>query len=323
MITHALQLMGNYWLEEIQPEDLLVLKQLPGLAEALSDDQADALTDLAVEYQRLFGFNLPPYESVFIDPSAMLNAPATARVERLYQQAGWAPPAGVRYAAPDHIGLELLALADMPQTDMLAAPPLLINHLALWAPIFLLTLERLDPHPFYARLAELTQALILETLPDNPLPPGIDPFPSLPPAPVYRGTYQPAPGQPELEVEALKGQPIQGDSLRQVLDHLLIPRQAGLYLTRQDLAAAALALELPGVVGDRGHTLKTVLQLAAQYELLSELFEQLVNLCQREISAYGDLERDNPAWAAYAKAWQQRLENTIQFLRQLDLQAMA
>ncbi len=326
MISQALQMIGNYWLEEIRSEDLPLLAQLPGLAETLAGAQPGELIDLAVEYQRLFGFNLPPYESIFIDPSAMLNAPATVRVQQRYLQAGWAPPAGVRFAAPDHLGLELLALADtLQQTDLPAAgyPPLLTAHLALWAPVFLLTLNRLKPHPFYAHLAELTLGLILETLPEDPLSIGANPFPSLPPAPIYRGTYQPPPGQFALEAEELGEQPRQGKSLREVLERLLVPRQAGLYLTRQDLAAVAMELDLPRVVGDREHMLKTLLQLAAQYELLSELFEQLVGLCQSNAADYVDLAQTNPVWAVYAKAWQARLDTTIQFLRQLDLQAMA
>jgi len=323
VIPQALQLAGGYWLEEIRLEDLPVLTQLPGLAETLTDVQPDSLIELAVEYQRLFGFNVPPYESVFIDPSGMLNAPATTRIQQRYLQAGWTPPAKVRFAAPDHLGLELVALADILQkTKLPVDQPLLTAHLALWAPVFLLTLNRLDPHPFYARLAELTLALILETLPETPLPVGVDPFPSLPPAPVYRGTYQPPPGKPALKAEELPEQSLQGDSFHQVLRHLLIPRQAGMYLTRQDLAAAAMALDLPVVVSDREHMLKSVFQLAAQYELLGELFEQLVSLCQSSASAYSDLAQSNSTWTVYADAWQRRLESTIWYLRQLDLQAI-
>jgi len=324
MISPALQLIGGYWLEEIRPADLPILEQLPGLAETLPGAEQGSLTDLAVEYQRLFGFNLPPYESIFIDPSAMLNAPASARVQQRYRQAGWTPPAGRRFAAPDHLGLELHALAyALQQPDPSAGLPLLTTHLALWAPVFLLTLERLDPHPFYARLGELTLALILETLPADPLPVDADPFPSLPPAPVYRGTYQATPGQPLPNAAELHEEPPSGENPRQALRRLLTPRQAGLYLTRQDLAAAARALELPGGVGDREHMLTTLFQSATQYELLPGLFAHLVSLCQESSSAYSDLEQAYPAWSVYAHAWRARLEGTIQFLRQLDLQALA
>lgn len=324
MISPALRLLGGYWLEEIRPADLPTLAQLPGLAETLPGAGPAALTELAVEYQRLFGFNLPPYESVFVDPSGMLNAPATALVQRSYVQAGWAPPSGARFGAPDHLGLELLALADSLQMpDPLADLPLLTYHLALWAPVFNLTLERLDPHPFYARLGELTLALILEALPAEPLPLGTDPFPRLPPAPLYRGTYQAPTEQSTSQADAPQENTQQGESLRQVLSHLLTPRLAGLYFTRQDLVAAGIALQLPGGVGDRRHMLKTLLQLAAQYELLPGLFEHLARLCQSAASSYAELAQANPAWTVYEQAWQSRLDDTIQFLHQLDLESIS
>jgi len=73
----ALRLLGHFWLEEIKADDAETIAALPELAQTLPHIDSAALTDLAAEYQRLFGFNLPPYESVFIDPSVMLMAPAT------------------------------------------------------------------------------------------------------------------------------------------------------------------------------------------------------------------------------------------------------
>jgi hypothetical protein len=119
----------------------------------------------------------------------MLMAPATTRIQTLYQQAGWQPPAGTRTGAPDHIGLEMLALADMlDRNNQSAAVRLYVNHLALWVPSFIFTLKRLRPHPFYQTLADLTLDLILATLPEDKVPENGDPFPELPPPPVYRGS---------------------------------------------------------------------------------------------------------------------------------------
>ena len=111
-VADSFCILGYFWLEEVRSDDAATIAGLPELAHALGSTDAVALTDLAVEYQRLFGSNLPPYESVFVDPTAMLMAPATSRVRALYQQAGWTPPADVRAGALDHLGLELLALAD-------------------------------------------------------------------------------------------------------------------------------------------------------------------------------------------------------------------
>ncbi|MDX1524045.1 MAG: molecular chaperone TorD family protein, partial [Anaerolineae bacterium] len=144
----ALRVLGYFWLEEVRPDDAGTIALLPDLAGTLPNYEPDTLDQLAVEYQRLFGFNLPPYESVFIDPSVMLMAPATQLVQQLYQAGGWVPPTDTRAGAPDHLGIELLALADWldaGRTDL--AEQLHLFHLAVWVPPFMLALTSLRPHP--------------------------------------------------------------------------------------------------------------------------------------------------------------------------------
>ena len=165
-ITTAYRILGHFWLEEIKADDADTIAALPELAQTVPNTAAGTLTGLAVEYHRLFGFNLPPYESVFIDPSSMLMSPATERVQALYRQGGWQLPPNVRAGAPDHVGAELLALAhwlDSSHLDL--AHRLHTRHLALWAPVFTTTLWRLTPHPFYQTLGTLTVAMLLSTLP--------------------------------------------------------------------------------------------------------------------------------------------------------------
>ncbi|HBY93970.1 MAG TPA: hypothetical protein DEP84_08405, partial [Chloroflexi bacterium] len=147
-VADAFRILGHFWLEEVRPDDIATIAALPELGDALPETGAAALDDLAVEYQRLFGFNLPPYESVFIDPSAMLFAPVTARVQALYRRGNWSPPADVRVGAPDHLGLELLALADgLADGRHEFARRLHAEHLALWVPPLIQALRRLAPQP--------------------------------------------------------------------------------------------------------------------------------------------------------------------------------
>jgi TorA maturation chaperone TorD len=317
-LAPALRILSHFWLEELRTDDLPLLQALPELAETLPQTGVDELTDLSAEYQRLFGFNLPPYESVFIDPSAMLMAPATERVQQLYRQVGWTPPPETRTGGPDHLGLELLALADwLEQGQSELATRLQTGHLALWAPVFILTLRRLDPHPFYTRLAELTLDLMLATLPARPLPPDADPFPDLPLPPKFRGTEE---NWPPAEFDPEEGEPdqlvplsLRDDSqesipgLRSVLNRLLAPRQAGLYLTRQDIARLGHRLDLPGAMGDRYRMLETLFRSARQYELLPSLVGQLSGLIEQTEADYAALADEYPAWGVYAGAWQNRL----------------
>jgi TorA maturation chaperone TorD len=315
-IPQALRLLGQFWLEEVKMEQIETIAALPELARALPSRDETALTDLAVEYQRLFSFNLPPYESIFIDPSAMLMAPAALRVQALYRQAGWQPPAGARVGAPDHLGLELLALADGMQFKPEFGRQLLSHHLALWGPPLILTLHRLKPQPFYAALAELTLELILALLPE---PAQLSPdelFPALPPPPVYRGTGPlPAAVEAEETAETERGEPVNSDeeaelSLRALIRRLLSPRETGLYFSREDLARIGYTLALPGVMGERHRMLDHLFHQAGQYELLPALFEQLDRHFEEARQAYAHLAAGYPHWQPYAEAWQARLAAT-------------
>lgn len=312
--SEALRILGHFWLEEVRPDDLETIAALPEFAQTLPQAGAAMLTELAVEYQRLFGFNLPPYESVFIDPSVMLLAPATARVQALYQQAGWIPPAKVRAGAPDHLGLELLALAEWQGAAGLkreqAARQLQTKHLALWAPAFMLSLRRLSPHPFYALLGELTLDLLLSTLPPPLEPakplgetkPPPDPFPILPPPPVYRDSETRSDFNPPASAE---GEAPSG--WRDGVKRLLVPRESGLFITREDMARLSRSLDLPAVMGERAYMLETLFRLAGQYDLVPALLNQIRQLLIETDATYRAWAADYPFWTPYAQAWCRRV----------------
>jgi TorA maturation chaperone TorD len=329
-IPEAFRLLARFWLEEVRPDDLTLISALPELAQALPTHDSDTLSDLAVEYQRLFGFNLPPYESVFVDPSAMLMAPATSRVQTLYRQADWTPPPGARSGAPDHLGLELTALADWMENGWNhLARQLHTRHLALWVPAFTQALHHLAPHPFYANLGSLTLELLLVTLPPDPVPCDVDPFPDLPPPPTYQDHGMSSPpsavqdvgSQPETEYtdspptdeaqETVIG-------LREIVRHFLTPRDAGLYLTRDYLVRISHALDLPGVMGDRSRMLETLFRLAGQYDLAPTLFDQLAGILEEARVTYYAWADEHPVWAPYAQAWASRLVSTRATLNSLN-----
>lgn len=340
-ITKALRLLSHFWLEEVHSDDLATIAVLPELAETLPQADAAAVTDLAVEFQRLFGFNLPPYESIFVDPAAMLLAPATARIQALYRQAGWAPPAHARVGAPDHVGLELLALADMQaraeakEEQAKLAYRLQTDHLALWVPAFVLTLRRLTPHPFYTTLGELTVDLLLTTLPsDSPFnirhlpfpvqsrrpPMGSsqlidypDPFPALPPPPVYKDRLNPDEAVSEENLDFSPAVSVElevGLGLRELVKRLLTPREAGLFLTQADLTRISRTLDLPAVRGERRSMLETLFRQAGEYELVPALLDQLRQLLAEAEAAYQCWAEEYPAWTAYSQAWRKRVTAT-------------
>jgi TorA maturation chaperone TorD len=354
------KLLGGTWLNEVRQEDVRMLAALTDLGQHLPQDTG-GLLELAVEYQRLFGFNLPPYESIFVDPSALLGAPAASLVQATYQRAGWQPPANSRTAASDHLGLQMLALADLWASAGLpsaaeayhagsGSPPALRSqdtrelgsrlesrlhaeaalalwqeHLALWAPAFLLTLRRLQPHPFYQALGESTLELLLAYLPERsslsergPAPQEL--FPELPPAPRYKANLPEADRDLERaeaeEIEAQNSPEQTGPGFKSLLRRLLAPREAGLYITRQDLAGLGLALDLPVGAGERYRMLQSLFELADQYDMLDQLLARLIGMLSDAGQDYAALARQFPAWSPYAQAWRSRLDASRQLLRQ-------
>ena len=308
LIAPAYRTLGRFWLEETTAQDADMLSALPELGQTLPGLDEAHFTDLAVEYQRLFGFNLPPYESIFIDPSGMLMSPASERVVQLYQRGGWQAPPGVRTGASDHIGLELLALADwLDRKQTAPARQMHTRHLALWVAPFVLTLQRLKPHPFYAALADLTLDLLLSTLPESTLPHPDDLFPNLPPPPVYRGTDDTMMMSDDNDDTSSPKKRDGGSPFRPLIKQLLNPREAGLFLTRTDLARLGRTLDLPASVGDRYAMLDSLFRQAMQYELVPQLLDQIGCLFSEVDRTYHQLAIDYPDWQPYAQAWRSRL----------------
>ncbi|MDQ7030471.1 MAG: molecular chaperone TorD family protein [Ardenticatenia bacterium] len=245
----------------------------------------EALTELAVDYQRLFGFGVPPYESVFLDPSAMLMAPATARVQAFYRRVGWRPPAGARVGAADHVGVELLLLADLMAAGRQAdAERLVQEHLAFWIPPLVAAVSGLNPAPFYATLADRTLEAVLSLLPGASSPVR---FPALPPPPRYEARGLPEP----------RSGPRQDDGLHEFVRALLTPREAGLYITRDDLGRLSRHVELPPVVADRRAMLMTMLRLAGQYDELPQVIEGLSRLLNHAANTYQAVAEAFPGMA--------------------------
>ena len=128
--------------------------------------------DLLDEYERLFvGPGLtpcPPYESLWQErvtgpERGRLMGAASAAVVDLYHELGL-DVAGAAHELPDHIAVELEALACAAERDDPAAArvadALLGEHLSTWVPAFCRAVEAESESPFYAALAHITGAWI-------------------------------------------------------------------------------------------------------------------------------------------------------------------
>jgi TorA maturation chaperone TorD len=150
------------------PELLPYIEALPALAGRLPP-RPDP-DELAAAHYRLFGLNVFPYESVFLDPSGLLGGRVSAQVAARYDADGYRPAADV---APDHVGHQLGLLAHLAAAEADAwedgraqiaqemqqrQQSFLAGHLARWLPPLLAALEAQDD-AFYRATAALTWEL--------------------------------------------------------------------------------------------------------------------------------------------------------------------
>jgi TorA maturation chaperone TorD len=266
--------------------ELLELAALfPSLQDYLNDDLQD-------QYSWLFEFNVYPYASVFLDPSAQLNAPWTAFVAGVYHVLGIEMQLTAGLAAVDHIAAHLEAQHILLEREAAATTvmaqesarhaqwTLLCEHILVWMPLFLAAVQRVD-HGFYHQLAELCQQVFgkhLELFKERTVP-------------LTARAFEPINfGQAEAEEQ---------------LQAWLSPAQSGIFISRQDIIRLGRLLDLPVRFAERRFMLKSLIQSAAEREGLADLFRQL----RQELSAQRqDIQRWQETWPELAGLWHNQLE---------------
>ncbi len=298
-------LLARLYLGEIDAELAAELAALPGfdalLASSPPTTHHPLLTSLAVEYQRLFGLEVYPYESLFVDDDLMLNTAATDRVVALYEDCGFEVGAA-RVGAADHLGLELRLMGELAQAEAEAAGDAarrawarrmqarcLDEHLAAWAPLCALTLARVAREPVYQLVAALTAELVTADVAEY-------------------GAQREEGGDPSAVTlhasrSALDDEPGIGALVRE----LLTPARVGLWLCRSDIRAVGQALGLPAPIGERVAMLRGLFQAAGEYEQVPALLAALDAVWTAMGESVAALVAQSPGWSGYASPWQARL----------------
>ncbi len=267
---------------------------LPDLA-ALVGEQPEAL---AIAYETVFGRNVYPYESLYRDEELMLNTEAASRVAAFYAECAFTPTTTV--GAPDHLGLELIFLARLMATEVTAsaagdqalqrwarqrAAAFLHTHLAVWTPIWASAVQRVADHAFYRTLAALVIDLIgseLERLAGE----------------YVRATelipLHPVTAAAEIDLAAL-------------IQRLITPISAGMFLSRADLSALARALGLSLPIGDRQSMARALFETAGQFELIDALIRAFDQMMASEMDTLAQLSATYPSWQPLLEPWLIRL----------------
>ena len=307
---HSYHLIGNLYLQGVSPDLLPYVQAVPELASALTTPIE--LDEMAAEHYRLFGMNVFPYESIFLDSSGLVGGNVTDGVVWSYRRIGYGE--GTAVDTPDHIGHELLALAGLCRAEALAeekgeASPgaqnrawqreFLQEHLLRWlAPFFLVVREQNSP--FFTAVADLTLELTAHHY-----------------AELVEGTATPSiasflPSPPPLLDDEKAG-------LREIARYLLTPAYSGLYISRGDIDRLARGQKLPRGFGDRQQMLLNLMRTAVQYDKLPALMVTLRRFTQEWERAYRQISLDNPELAPFTAVWKVRTTHTTQILTQIEL----
>ena len=290
--SRAYHLLSQLWLNGLTPALYEHVRSIPALAAAVQESAVQpALSrtpswapfdadSAAAMHQHLFGFSLFPIQSLFLARDGLVGGDESNRVHESYLSFGFMPPSD---HAPDHLGVELAALALLTGAEADAwrdgldtvAPHMagvqqtfLQQHLARWVAPITIAVEQ-SGSAFYAQVATLTYAVV-----SDHLTPGIA-FPFQRPAET-------------LQLDD------PGTGLREIARWLLTPCDSGMVLTRDDLRALARTLELPTGFGERQLMLVNLLRAAAGYDLLPALVDALRVLATTWQSAYAVRTRTAP-----------------------------
>ena len=308
----AYSLLSKIFAEGVTPEVASLSQAIPVL-EAVLPAQQDA-DQAGAEYQDLFGFNVLPYAGVFLDEQGKLGGGIHSGLNALYESFGFEPVyvPGV----PDHIstqleflaflsGLEIEAYGMANQNLVTSAMhhqqgEFLRNHLATWCFPFCSAVKGYG-HPFYAEIAELTQALVHRHCEEVACNTSV--ADNLPPS-------------PDILNDSKTG-------IKEIASFLCRPAFCGFYVSRKDIKQLAGRLNIPSGFGDRVQTLSNTLRSAIQFDTIPALLDRLseharFHRAEYEAQKRGGSERLNPM----LNAWITKTETTLGLLAKIEAELL-
>jgi TorA maturation chaperone TorD len=293
---HGYLLFGRLLMEGLTPELLPYVQQIPELATAVPKFYDEDIA--AAHYQTIFGFNLFPFQSIFLDISGLAGGEETGRIQKFYAKVGYIGEAAVE---PDHIAQVLLCLAalceDRSKGGHKQQAELLGQHLLRWLLPFTCALKQ-QKRDFYAVLADLLLAFVADHA---------------------RGLAD------ELERQRPFRLPHLPDVLgnkkngwKEIVAFLLTPVATGIYLGRDNIGDLAKQFKLPRGFGERQQMLVNLFQSAIVYHGFAEVMAELGKVTAVFQAHYVDNQPGFPTDAALASQWQSRAGQTIELLVKLN-----
>ncbi|MCB0120784.1 MAG: molecular chaperone TorD family protein, partial [Caldilineaceae bacterium] len=265
----------------------------------------------------LFGFNLFPYESMFLGDEQLLGTAIGEAVGQQYARLGYVPTQ--QAGALDHVGEELGVLAyllaaeaDAREDQRVAVVQRLQGeqrqfleaHLLRWLAPFVIAVQR-HVDRFYAEVATITLTLVAERYQTLV---GREPASPAEYIGATNGWQLPAP--PTLVTDPQT-------SLRDIAGFLTTPAYSGLYLSRYQINHLGRQLRLPRGFGSREQMMSNLLRTAAQYDAVPALVRGLRTEAVTWQEAYAAVDAAQPGLRPFTAPWLQRVQQTSAMLAEM------
>jgi TorA maturation chaperone TorD len=307
--SRAYDLLSQLYLAGVTAQNLVQVQAIPELAAELSLPLA--ADEAAADHQHLFGFNIHPYQSYFLDPAGLLGGLVTDGVAQTYQRLGFRP--GAASESVDHIGHEMSLLAFLCAAEAEALEDglpdmagqmaghqlsFLVGHMLPWIGPLTLAVSQ-QGQGFYGALAQVAFDLVQEHATE--LSGRLE-------RPLAAGSVLPA-APNVLEDE--------GSGLKEIAEFLLTPAYSGIYLSRDDIGRLARRQAIPRGFGDRRQLLLNLLRSAANYDALGSVLDNLEALARRWLAAYDDMIAQGGI-GLFVPGWRDRAAETVALLQQMS-----
>ncbi len=298
--SHTYALFAQLYLRGPVAELRTYVQAIPELSAALEDKPA---AEHAADHYGLFGLNVFPYESVFLDPANTLGGAVTHGVAGFYAQAGFECAENTA----DHLGCELALLSflcaaeveagNLPEQERARGlqQHFLHRHLLRWLPAFVQAVRQ-QGQAFYRALAALTLEVVCSHV--ETLGAGL----------TFHAPFV-LPDPPALLDDPHTG-------LKEIAAYLTTPAHSGLFLSRDDIGRLGRGQNLPRGFGGRRQMLTNLLRAAAEYDRLPHLLADLRGLTGEWAAFWGEMAT-RPGLAAIAAVWGERLEATQDCLERI------
>lgn len=307
--ARAYELFAELFTLGISESNLEYVKLIPELRVDIGEDNDNQQADpRESDHYDIFGKNIFPYESIFLDKEMNLGGEIAESVSDYYHRIGFAPPSTEN---PDHIGVELSALAYLSRIEIeLQDNPgsnetifnresqieLLDRHILQWLPMLHRSLIG-QQNQFYISLCDLTMELLLDhhaILNERGL-----------------GISTVAVDESFTILEDSK------TSLKDIAIYLLTPASSGVFISQAEISRIAKQLELPRGFGNRVQLLNNLFRTAISFDTLPKVLDEIKEILISWSDYYDQLSERNGVLSPLVDKWSSKISNSKRVISQV------